>query len=116
MLTLALVALSMAVVNWGLQYKMSLYHNGQPHASVAKLWTGSKDAAQAVRAPLPRLEPLAASSQFTLLIALLAFFLPLFQSPRLAFFLRWRRAANTWKVLSAFFRRACLLRPPPVRS
>jgi hypothetical protein len=40
-LTIALLALSLAVFNWGLQYKISLYQhsNGVTNAP-AKLWTG----------------------------------------------------------------------------
>jgi hypothetical protein len=40
-LTIGLLGLSLAVVNWGLQYKMSLYQSNPDAAQApAKLWTG----------------------------------------------------------------------------
>ena len=52
LLVFCLAALSIAVFNWGLQYKMSLYQQSNSHSvtSTAKLWTSS-DKAAAVTSP-----------------------------------------------------------------
>jgi len=46
LLIFCLAALSVAVFNWGLQYKMSLYQHSNSHSitSTAKLWTASDKA------------------------------------------------------------------------
>jgi hypothetical protein len=49
-LTVSLVGLALAVVLWGLEYRLSLYHphaNNSARVGVAKLWVGPKRAAVA---------------------------------------------------------------------
>jgi hypothetical protein len=49
-LTVSLLGLALAVVLWGLEYKLSLYHphaNNSARVRVAKLWVGPKRAAVA---------------------------------------------------------------------
>jgi hypothetical protein len=50
LLTVSLLGLALAVVLWGLEYKLSLYHphaNNSARVRVAKLWVGPKKAAVA---------------------------------------------------------------------
>ncbi len=107
-LTLAMVCLSFAVFNWGLQYKMSLYHHSGSgaKASVAKLWTGSKDHNQAASA-----QPEAAPILIPLLM--LTVLVAFRNQRRLTAFLRWQRSAPVWRLQTAPVQNAYFFRPPP---
>jgi hypothetical protein len=113
-LTLAMLCLSFAVVNWGLQYKMSLYQHsgGTAKASVAKLWTGSKDHSQAHGISSPELE--VAPVLIPLLI--LTLFVSFRNQLQLIAFHRWQRNAPVWRLQTAPIQSAYFFRPPPYNS
>jgi hypothetical protein len=104
-LTLALIVLSLAVLNWGLQYKMSLYQNSQisTHAP-AKLWTGKTGAHK----PLVEIEQPASNvvpfPQAALTILLL------FPRLKLSY---WLPPATPWKLRASAALHSFVFRPPP---
>jgi hypothetical protein len=115
---LGLLCLSIAVLNWGLQYKMSLYNeppNGVVHAPAAKLWMGKDGGSvQSVQASLPELAP--SLIQLTLLIVFLALYLSLCAASAVRTLLNWRRRANFLEISLTPFRKAFFFRPPPVTA
>jgi hypothetical protein len=102
-LIIGLVALSIAVFNWGLQYKMSLYQESNAVTNApAKLWTGrTLTAATAALDVEPQQEVL-------LLVALLVSLSPMPE--------KWLRglAIPAKLQLRAALRAAFSFRPPPV--
>jgi hypothetical protein len=112
-LTLAMLCLSLAIVNWGLQYKMSLYQqSGTAKASVAKLWTGSKDHNQAHSAVSPQLEV----APVLLPLLILTLFVAFRNQRQLTAFHFWQRSAPVWRLQTAPIRNAHFFRPPPANS
>jgi hypothetical protein len=105
-LTFGLIALSFAIFNWGLQYKLSLYLTSPATAShaPAKLWLG-KTSAPAAAVELPQQQYASAVVQ-TALVGLLPFLCSSLNA--------WARLDTPWKLLPvqaalcAFF-----FRPPP---
>jgi len=105
-LTLGLLALSFAVFNWGLQYKMSLYQStsGVTQAP-AKLWTGKvTTSAAAVATPTQEAPRLLATAQPAILRSVVC------RRP-----LGWvnSRFAIPWKRQVRHALRAFSFRPPP---
>jgi hypothetical protein len=112
---LGLICLSLAVLNWGLQYKMSLYNqsaDGIAHAPAAKLWMGKDGgSAPATQIALPELSPLLI--QVTLLIAFLTLYFARCNAAAVRTLLNWRRCANFSEIRLTTFREAFFFRPPP---
>lgn len=116
-LALLMTVLSLAVVNWGLQYKMSLYQiNGHTHTTAAKLWTGSKDNAQATRTAVPFAKQQPVALQLAFLIICLSLLAALQNNSELLTFFRCRQIVGTWKLQLIKFHSASFLRPPPVNA
>lgn len=113
-LAMGLLCLSLAVFNWGLQYKMSLYQNinGIVHAPAAKLWMG-KDGASTEFAKVPLPEPAPLLVQATLLIVFLALYLALRDASAVRTLMNWRRRANFSEIRLTPLRQTFLFRPPP---
>lgn len=106
-----MLCLSLAVVNWGLQYKMSLYQTGgaPAKASVAKLWTGSKDLNQAHTAASPQFHP----APILIPLLILTLFVAVRNQRQFIAFHRWQRVAPVWKLETAPTQNAYFFRPPP---
>jgi hypothetical protein len=98
--------LSLAVVNWGLQYKMSLYHSDKAGQAPAKLWTG-KTAGAAIASAKIEQQPL---TFLFFALALLVFLRYL--SIRLAGS-SVRRFTVAWKLRLLTSLYAFFFRPPP---
>jgi hypothetical protein len=65
-LTLSLLGLALAVVLWGLEYKVSLYHSHPKHSAqvgVAKLWLGPRKAVFTTSSPTKVCTPPASEMQ-----------------------------------------------------
>jgi hypothetical protein len=109
-----MLGLSFAVFNWGLQYKMSLYQQagGGAKASVAKLWTGSKDHNQAVNTASPQ----TAGAAILIPLLILSLFIAFRNQRQLIAFHRWQRIAPVWKIETAPIQNAYFFRPPPSHS
>jgi hypothetical protein len=114
-IAVGLLCLSMAVFNWGLQYKMSLYENinGIVHAPAAKLWTG-KDGGSAQSAQLPLPEPAPLPIQGTFFIAIFALYYALRDASAVRTLFHWRSHGNFLEIRLTPFREAFFFRPPPV--
>jgi hypothetical protein len=112
-----LFCLSLAVFNWGLQYKMSLYENinGIVHAPAAKLWTG-KIGGSAQSAQIPLAEPAPLPIQVTFLIAIFALYCVLRDASAVRTLLHWRSHGNFLEINRTPFREAFFFRPPPVNA
>jgi hypothetical protein len=114
----ALICLGLCVVNWGLQYKMSLYNerpNTVSHAPAAKLWMGKDGGSdQFSQVPLP--EPTPLLTQVTYFIAVLALYLAVRNATLVATVLSWHRRRHFPATLLTVFREAFFLRPPPVNA
>jgi hypothetical protein len=112
-----LFCLSLAVFNWGLQYKMSLYENinGIVHAPAAKLWTGKDGgSAQSTQVPLP--EPAPLPIQVTFLIAVFALYCALRDASAVRTLMHWRSHGSFPEISRAPVREAFFFRPPPVNA
>jgi hypothetical protein len=111
-----LICLGLAVLNWGLQYKMSLY-NEHPstvsHTPAAKLWKegGSMQSAQI---PLPERTPVL--PQVTCFIFVLALYLAVRNATFVGTLLNWRSHAHFPEIRLTPFREAFFFRPPPVNA
>jgi hypothetical protein len=112
-----LFCLSLAVFNWGLQYKMSLYENinGIVHAPAAKLWTG-KDGGSIQSAQIPLPEPASFPIQVTFLIAVFALYCALRDASAVRTLMHWRSHDNFPEINRTPFREAFFFRPPPVNA
>jgi hypothetical protein len=113
-LAFCLLCLSVAVFNWGLQYKMSLYQNidGSTHAPAAKLLTGkSVVSVEEIKAPLHEHVPHLIEAVF--LIFFLAHYLALRAGSALQTFVRWRDLSNHAQVRLTLYARSFFFRPPP---
>jgi hypothetical protein len=113
-LAFGLVCLSLAVFNWGLQYKMSLYQNigGVVHAPAAKLWMGKDGGSSTVaQVPLPERAPV--FLQVTLLLTFLTLYLAVRHAGMLRTLLHWRLIASSFEPPLVPLREAFFVRPPP---
>jgi hypothetical protein len=117
-LAIGLICLSLAVFNWGLQYKMSLYHqspNGIVHAPAAKLWMG-KDGGSAQSAQAPPLEPAPLLMPVTLFITFLALYFALSKACIVRMLFYRQRCPHFLRMRLAPFRTSFFFRPPPVNA
>ena len=117
-LSFAMLLLSLAVLNWGMQYKMSLYQHSHSESSLhapAKLWTGSKDEIQlsASNFSLPvDQQPMATQ---TALISFFAVTLQLIKNDRARPVLFATRGVNTPWQYRCEFSHTLFFRPPPIQ-
>jgi hypothetical protein len=115
---MGLICLGLAVLNWGLQYKMSLYNqhpNTVSHAPVAKLWMGKDGGSvQSAQVPLPERTPVLA--QVTCFIFVLALYLAIRNATFVNTLLNWRSHAHFPEIRLTPFREAFFFRPPPVNA
>lgn len=106
---IGLLALSLAVINWGLQYKMSLYQDSSPSAqSPAKLWTGKTVASSAIAVERIQRRPVTFILLLTELLVLLRC-----AALQPASWARWGFAVP-WKLKLRHILRAFCFHPPPV--
>jgi hypothetical protein len=111
----ALVFLGLAVLNWGLQYKMSLYNeqpNAVSHTPVAKLWMG-KNGGVVQSAQVPTPEPAPLLIQVTCFIVVLALYLAVRNDTLVNTALNWHKRAHFPAIRLTPFLETFFFRPPP---
>jgi hypothetical protein len=110
-LTWGLLLLSVAVFNWGLQYKMSLYHSDTGSNPPAKFWTGRSDADGTSVEIAKQKKPPSGNVLLSALLCLLLFCRFAVQRLRPLAHLRPFAFAHSAQTIARYH--ALFLRPPP---